>query len=74
MGFFSSGVSASLTPTMLLRVTSAASCSSNSSNSIIMEGGIESEWDSFRAQLDRMGLKEYIEIYQKSYDAYLTNL
>lgn len=34
----------------------------------IVEGNVDSEWDAYLKQLDKIGLKEMIEIYQKAYD------
>ena len=31
-------------------------------------GGVDEEWDEYLAKLDSMGLQEYIDIYQKTYD------
>lgn len=36
----------------------------------VTTGGIEEEWDSYLAELDKMGLPRMIEIYQAGYDAY----
>ena len=34
----------------------------------LARGGVEEQWDEYLAQLDAMGLQEYIEIYQRTYD------
>ncbi len=31
---------------------------------------IDEEWDSFKKDMEKMGIKEYIEIYQRAYDTY----
>ena len=31
-------------------------------------GGVDEEWDEYIAKLEKMGLQEYIDIYQKTYD------
>ena len=31
-------------------------------------GGVEEEWDEYLSKLDSMGLQEYTEIYQRTYD------
>ncbi|MCM3575589.1 ABC transporter substrate-binding protein [Mesobacillus subterraneus] len=36
----------------------------------ILEGGVDKEWDDYVAQLDAMGLKELMEIYQKGLDEF----
>lgn len=33
----------------------------------IAEGGVENGWDNYIKQLDRLGLKKYVELYQKAY-------
>ena len=37
----------------------------------IVRGGIEEEWDEYVAQLEDIGLEEYVGIYQAAYDRYL---
>nr|BFF25311.1 hypothetical protein GCM10025732_32760 [Glycomyces mayteni] len=37
----------------------------------ITEGGVESEWDDYTAELDGLGLTEAVEIHQRYYDEYL---
>lgn len=37
----------------------------------IIDGGIEDDWDDYIAQLERIGLEEYVEIYQNALDRYL---
>lgn len=39
----------------------------------VVDGGIEDEWDAYVAQLNAMGLGNYIEIYEDAYAAYLQN-
>ncbi len=39
----------------------------------IAKGGIEGGWDAYIAQLDKAGLKEYLELAQKSYDGFNKN-
>ena len=34
----------------------------------LARGGVEDQWDEYLATLDAMGLQEYIDIYQKTYD------
>lgn len=34
----------------------------------IIEGGVEDEWDAYLAELDRLGIEELVDIYQRSYD------
>ena len=34
----------------------------------LARGGVENEWEDYLARLDAMGLQEYIDIYQKTYD------
>ena len=36
----------------------------------ITEGGVENEWDNYLAELNKMGLEEYISIYQGALDRY----
>ena len=36
----------------------------------IVNGGVENEWDSYLSKLDKMNVKEYIQIYQTAYDRY----
>jgi len=33
-----------------------------------VEGGVEAEWDNYVAEMHKMGLDEYIEIYQNKLD------
>ena len=40
----------------------------------LSEGGIEEEWNQFKAELDKMGLKRMLEIVQDAYDDYLAAL
>lgn len=40
----------------------------------VTEGGIEEEWDSYIAQLNQMGLQEYLEIHNTAYERYMKNL
>lgn len=35
----------------------------------VSEGGVEDEWDTYLAELEKAGLSRYLEIYQKAYDA-----
>lgn len=39
----------------------------------ITEGGIEDEWDDYIDTLNKMGLEDYIKIYQDGYDTYIEN-
>lgn len=36
----------------------------------IVNGGIENEWDAYLKTLEKMGIQEYIEIYQTAYERY----
>mgnify|MGYP006274210823 CR=1 FL=1 len=36
----------------------------------IIDGGIEDEWDDYLDQLDRIGLEEYVDIFQAAFDRY----
>ncbi len=38
----------------------------------IVNGGIDNDWESFKAELDKIGLKEYIQIMQSNYDRYMS--
>ncbi|THV40887.1 extracellular solute-binding protein [Glycomyces buryatensis] len=40
----------------------------------ITEGGVESEWDAYTAELEGLGLTEAVEIHQRYYDDYQANL
>lgn len=35
----------------------------------ITKGGIDEEWDSYVSELEKMGVQEYVQIYQDAYDA-----
>lgn len=37
----------------------------------IVEGGVDAEWDTFQAQLKKMNVDRYIELYQTAYDRYM---
>lgn len=39
----------------------------------IVEGGIEAEWDAFVAQLNAMGLADYMQVRQEALDTYLSS-
>lgn len=39
----------------------------------ILDGGIESEWDTYLTELDAAGLAEYLDLYQSIYDRYMQN-
>jgi putative aldouronate transport system substrate-binding protein len=39
----------------------------------ITKGGIDEEWDNYIQTLERMGLKDYIRVYQEAYDTNLKN-
>ena len=34
----------------------------------LARGGVDEQWDEYIATLENMGLQEYTEIYQKTYD------
>ncbi|MNL76512.1 hypothetical protein D3C87_2024920 [compost metagenome] len=36
----------------------------------LMQGGVEKEWDGYLSQLNKIGLKEMMDIYQKAYDKF----
>ena len=36
-----------------------------------MDGGIDEEWDAYLAQLDQMGLADYVAIQEEAYAAYV---
>ena len=40
----------------------------------VVDGGIETEWDAYLAQLDAMGLQRLLEIQTEAYNAYTANL
>ncbi|MNP50193.1 hypothetical protein D3C76_1444420 [compost metagenome] len=40
----------------------------------IVDGGIDEQWDSYVKTLEKMGLKELMEIYQAGLDRYNENL
>jgi putative aldouronate transport system substrate-binding protein len=40
----------------------------------ITEGGVESEWDSYVAEMEGLGLTEAVEIHQRYYDDYLASV
>ncbi|MDO5795084.1 MAG: ABC transporter substrate-binding protein [Turicibacter sp.] len=39
----------------------------------ITEGGIEAEWESYKKELEKMGLNDLMEIYQRGLDSYHVN-
>lgn len=39
----------------------------------IQNGGIDKEWDSYVQELEKAGLKQFLEIHQKYYDEYMKN-
>ncbi|GIP39865.1 ABC transporter substrate-binding protein [Paenibacillus sp. J31TS4] len=40
----------------------------------IVKGGIDTEWDNYLKTLDKMGLKDFIKVYQEGYDTNKKNL
>ena len=34
---------------------------------------IENDWESFKSELENLGLQRYLDIYQKQYDLYIKN-
>ena len=39
----------------------------------IINGGVEEQWDGYLAQLENMGLSEYLSIQQAAYERYIEN-
>ena len=39
----------------------------------VVDGGIDAEWDAYIVQLEKMGLSEYVGVYEDAYEFYLGN-
>lgn len=39
----------------------------------ILDGNVEATWDTYKQELEAAGLSEFLEVWQKAYDRFLTN-